>query len=244
MMKSVLITGGTGGIGTALVKAFVNKGYHAHVTHTHKGSEFLDNWLAENQLGEDHVSFLPLNLNNREEVAQQLSTLLENSNIDVLVNNAGITADSTFLKMELEQWDNVIDTNLKALFSVTQPIARSMVEHGYGRIINISSINGLKGQFGQCNYAAAKAGIIGFSKSLAQELATKGVTVNVIAPGYTMTPMVESIREDILDKIKGNIPTKQLVLLEDLAKTALLIAESGMSLTGETISVNGGQYMN
>lgn len=242
-MKSVLITGGTGGIGTALVKAFVNKGYHAYVTHTHKPMEVLSGWLAENQLGEECVSFLPLNLNNRAEVTLQLSTLLENTNIDVLINNAGITADSTFLKMNVEQWDNVIDTNLKALFSVTQPIARSMVEHGFGRIINISSINGLKGQFGQCNYSATKAGIIGFSKSLAQELATKGVTVNVIAPGYTMTPMVESIREDILDNIKGNIPTKQLVALEDLANTALMIAESGVSLTGETISVNGGQYM-
>ncbi|TLX45364.1 beta-ketoacyl-ACP reductase [Pseudoalteromonas phenolica] len=242
-MKSVLITGGTGGIGTALVKAFVNKGYHAYVTHTHKPMEALSGWLTENQLGEEYVSFLPLNLNNRAEVTQQLSKLLANTNVDVLINNAGITADSTFLKMSVEQWDNVIDTNLKALFSVTQPIASSMVEHGFGRIINISSINGLKGQFGQCNYSATKAGIIGFSKSLAQELATKGVTVNVIAPGYTMTPMVESIREDILDRIKGNIPTKQLVLLEDLANAALMVAESGMSLTGETISVNGGQYM-
>lgn len=242
-MKTVLITGGTGGIGTALVKAFVNKSYHAFVTHTHKTKETLDSWLFENELSSNDITFLPLNLNNRNEIELQLSALLEKSNVDVLINNAGITADSTFLKMKSEQWDNVINTNLTSLFSVTQPIARSMVENGFGRIINISSINGLKGQFGQCNYSAAKAGIIGFSKSLAQELAPKGVSVNVIAPGYTMTPMVESMREDILEKIKGNIPTKQLVLLDDLAKAALMIAESGMSLTGETISVNGGQYM-
>jgi acetoacetyl-CoA reductase len=242
-MKSALITGGTGGIGTALSKAFVNKGYHVFVTHTHKSEEFLDAWVLDNKLSKKDVTFVPLNINDKTEVAIQLSTLLESSSIDVLINNAGITADSTFLKMRTEQWDNVVDTNLKSLFSITQPIARSMVENGFGRIINISSINGLKGQFGQCNYSAAKAGIIGFSKSLAQELASKGVTVNVIAPGYTMTPMVESIREDILNKIKANIPTKELVLLEDLANTALMIAESGMSLTGETISVNGGQYM-
>ncbi|MGL0938974.1 SDR family NAD(P)-dependent oxidoreductase [Vibrio vulnificus] len=242
-MKSVLITGGTGGIGTALVKAFVNKGYHAYVTHTHKPRDVLDCWLAENKIEKKHVSFLALDLNNISEVELQISILLENSNIDVLINNAGVAADSTFLKMNLDQWNSVIDINLKSLFFVTQPIARSMVKNGFGRIINISSINGLKGQFGQCNYAAAKAGIIGFSKSLAQELATKGVSVNVIAPGYTMTPMVKNIREDILEKIKNNIPIKQLVLLEDLANTALMIAESGMSLTGETISVNGGQYM-
>ena len=242
-MKTLLITGGTGGIGTALVKAFVKKGYRAYVTHRHKSEETLNSWLSENELSLNEVTFLPLDLNNRTEVELQLSDLLEKSNVDVLINNAGITADSTFLKMKPEQWEEVINTNLISLFSVTQHIAHSMVENGFGRIINISSINGLKGQFGQCNYSAAKSGIIGFSKSLAQELAQKGVSVNVIAPGYTMTPMVKNIREDILEKIKGNIPTKKLVLLEDLAKTALMVAESGMSLTGETISVNGGQYM-
>lgn len=242
-MKSVLITGGTGGIGTAFSKAFSNNGYHVFVTHTHKSSEVLDEWLHVNNLSSKCISFISLNLNDRDEVAFKVSNLLKSVKIDVLINNAGITSDATFLKMSQSQWDDVIDTNLKSIFTITQPIARSMVENGFGRIINISSINGLKGQFGQCNYSAAKAGIIGFSKSLAQELASKGVSVNVIAPGYTMTPMVQEIRSDILDKIKSNIPTKQLVLLDDLANTALMIAESGMSLTGETISVNGGQYM-
>lgn len=242
-MRTALITGGTGGIGTALVKAFFEKGYHCFVVHNHKSKETLECWLVENALCSEHITFVSLDLNDRKEVALQLSTLLVKFKIDVLINNAGITADSSFLKMTADQWDSVIDTNLKSLFSITQLVARSMVERGYGRIINISSINGLKGQFGQCNYSASKAGIIGLSKSLAQELATKGVTVNVIAPGYTMTPMVKTIREDILIKIKESIPTKELVLLEDLANTALMIAESGMSLTGETISVNGGQYM-
>lgn len=242
-MKSVLISGGTGGIGSAFVKAFTKQGYHAFVTHNHKTKDFLNNWSSDNELDDNRISFIGMDINNRSEVAEQLSILLGNSKIDVLINNAGITADSTFLKMSLEQWDSVIDTNLRALFSITQPIARLMVENGFGRIINISSINGLKGQFGQCNYSATKAGMIGFSKSLAQELAGKGVTVNVIAPGYTSTPMVEKMREDILDKIKSGIPTKQLVLPDDIANTALMIAESGISLTGETISVNGGQYM-
>lgn len=242
-MKTLFITGGTGGIGTALVKVFVKSGYHVFVTHTHKTKETLDSWLVINEFSLTDITFLPMDINNRNEVEFQLSSLLENYNVDVLINNAGVTSDSTFLKMKPEQWDEVINTNLSSLFSVTQPIARSMVKNGFGRIINISSINGLKGQYGQCNYSAAKSGIIGFSKSLAQELAQKGVSVNVIAPGYTMTAMVNCMPEDILEKIIGNIPTKQLVLLDDLAKTALMIAESGMSLTGETISVNGGQYM-
>lgn len=242
-MKTVLITGGTGGIGTALVKAFIDSGYRAFVTHNHKSASVLKEWLLRNDISPEYIRFLSLNLNNSDEVVREVSTLLNDTQVDVLINNAGITADSSFLKMKSQQWDSVLDTNLKSLFSITQPIANSMVKVGFGRIINISSINGLKGQFGQSNYSAAKAGIIGFSKSLALELATKGVSVNVIAPGYTMTPMVESIRADILEKIKGSIPTKQLVLLDDLAKVALMIAESGMSLTGETISVNGGQYM-
>lgn len=242
-MKTVLITGGTGGIGTVLVKAFIESGYQALVTHNHKSDVDLNEWLLENDISPRNIKFLSLNLNNREEVAHQIRHLLEETKVDVLINNAGITADSSFLKMKVQQWDSVLDTNLKSLFSITQPIAHSMVKAGFGRIINISSINGLKGQFGQSNYSAAKAGIVGFSKSLALELATKGVSVNVIAPGYTMTPMVKNIREDILEKIKDGIPTRQLVLLEDLAKAALMIAESGMSLTGETISVNGGQYM-
>ena len=242
-MKSVLVTGGTGGIGSALVKAFTKKGYYAFVTHNHKSKHFLNKWSSENGLDDKCISFIGMDINNRYEVAEQLSILLTNSKVNVLINNAGITADSTFLKMNIEQWDSVLDTNLRSLFSITQPIARSMVENGFGRIINISSINGLKGQFGQCNYCATKAGMVGFSKSLAQELASKGVTVNVIAPGYTSTPMIEKMREDILEKIKSAIPTKQLVLLDDIANTALMIAESGVSLTGETISVNGGQYM-
>lgn len=242
-MKSVLITGGTGGIGTALTKAFLENDYKVYVTHKHKESAFLDSWLVENAFDSSHVKFISMDLNDRVEVDERLNELLEQQAIDVLINNAGITADSSFLKMAYEQWSSVLETNLKSLFSITQPIAKSMVENGSGKIINISSINGLKGQFGQTNYSAAKAGIIGFSKSLAQELARKNVSVNVIAPGYTLTPMVQEMREDILDSIKSNIPTKQLVALEDLANTALFIANSGMSLTGETISVNGGQYM-
>lgn len=243
MEVTALITGGTGGIGTALVKAFCKEKYFVIVTHNHKTTSFLESWLARNKLDKDRIKFISINLNNRAEVKRELEIVLETNKVDVLINNAGVTEDSSFLKMTCEQWDRVIDTNLKSLFSVTQPIAESMVKYGFGRIISISSINGLKGQYGQTNYAAAKAGIIGFTKSLAQELARKGVTVNAIAPGYTMTPMVESIHVDILQSIKSNIPTKELVTLEDLAQTALFISKSGISLTGETISVNGGHYM-
>lgn len=134
--------------------------------------------------------------------------------------------------------------NLISLFTITQIIAKSMVENKSGKIINISSINGLKGQWGQCNYSASKAGIIGFTKSLALELASKGITVNAIAPAYSLTPMVKKLSDSILKNIKSEIPTNELVDINEIASVALMIAKAGMSLTGETISVNGGHYMN
>jgi acetoacetyl-CoA reductase len=172
-----------------------------------------------------------------------MNHLLDVHNIDVLINNAGITADSVFLKMTLCEWNNVLNINLLSLFTITQAVAKSMVKSGAGCIINISSINGLKGQFGQTNYSASKAGIIGFTKSLALELASKGVRVNAIAPGYTSTPMVNKIRDDIKVKLCNNIPTNKFVTPSEIAKTAFFVASDISSLTGETISVNGGQYM-
>ena len=162
----------------------------------------------------------------------------------MLVNNAGITRDTTFKKMSWEQWQEVMDTNLSSLFSVTQPVFNQMCEQGSGRIINISSVNGLKGQYGQVNYSAAKAGMIGFTKALAAEGARFGVTVNAVAPGYTATPMVTAIREDVLDSIKATIPLKRLATTEEVAGAVLYLAgEYAGYVTGETLSVNGGLYM-
>lgn len=242
-MKNVLITGGTGGIGTALVKEFVEKGYYAIVSHNNKSKSFLEKWLVENKLSSDSVEFINLDLNKVPNTINIIDNLIKKKHVDILINNAGINSDATFLNMSFEQWSAVLNTNLVALYGITNGIAKHMASRGSGKIINISSINGLKGQYGQTNYSASKAGIIGFTKALSLELARKGISVNAICPGYTMTPMVSGIPPKILEKILNEIPTKQLVEPDEVAKTALFIAESNKSLTGETISINGGHYI-
>jgi len=242
-MKKVLISGGTGGIGTALVKEFTSENYYVFVTHNNKSENALNQWLENNQLEPSNIGFLNVNLVDFKSCSESISRLIEKNDIDVLINNAGITADSTFLKMSWDQWTSVIDTNLKSLFCITQPVARAMVIKGKGQIINISSINGIKGQFGQTNYAATKSGVIGFTKSLALELASKGICVNAIAPGYTLTPMVSKMPENVLNRIKKEIPIQRLVQPSEIAKTALFLAGNTGSITGETISINGGQHM-
>jgi acetoacetyl-CoA reductase len=163
--------------------------------------------------------------------------------IDILVNNAGITRDRMFGKLEKEGWDAVIATNLTSLFNVTKQVSNKMAERGWGRIINISSVNGLKGQAGQTNYSAAKAGVIGFSKALAAELATKGVTVNVITPGYVATKMVTAIREDILKGIVDTVPMKRLCKPEEIGAGVVYFAsELAGFTTGATLNINGGLY--
>jgi acetoacetyl-CoA reductase len=168
----------------------------------------------------------------------------EHGSIDVLVNNAGITRDRMFLKMTREDWDAVIETNLNSMFNVTKQVVGPMVDKGFGRIINISSVNGEKGQAGQTNYSAAKAGMHGFTMALAQELANKGVTVNTVSPGYIGTDMVKAIRPDVLDKIVGTVPVKRLGEPSEIASIIAWLAgdEAGYS-TGADFSVNGGLHM-
>lgn len=164
--------------------------------------------------------------------------------IDVLVNNAGITCDTTLKKMTSLQWQQVIDANLTSVFNMTRNVLPSMLEQGYGRIISISSINGRKGQFGQCNYAATKAALFGFSKSLAQEVASKGITVNTISPGYIETPMLAAIKEEILNAIITYIPVGRLGKPEEVADAvAFLAAPERGFITGANLDINGGQYM-
>jgi acetoacetyl-CoA reductase len=168
----------------------------------------------------------------------------EHGPIDVLVNNAGITRDGVFRKMSRDDWDAVINTNLNSLFNVTRQVIDDMLERGWGRVINISSVNGQKGQFGQTNYATAKAGIHGFTMALALEVATKGVTVNTVSPGYIGTEMVRAIRPDVLEKIVGTIPVRRLGTPEEIASICAWIAsdDSGFS-TGADFSLNGGLHM-
>jgi acetoacetyl-CoA reductase len=164
--------------------------------------------------------------------------------IDILVNNAGITRDGVFRKMSKSDWDAVIDTNLNSLFNVTKQVIEPMVERGWGRIINISSVNGQKGQFGQVNYSTAKAGIHGFTMALAQEVAGKGVTVNTVSPGYIGTDMVKSIRQDVLDKIIATIPVRRLGTPDEIGSIVSWIAsEEGGYATGSDFSLNGGLHM-
>ena len=168
----------------------------------------------------------------------------EHGPIDVLVNNAGITRDGLFRKMTRDDWDAVINTNLNSLFNVTKQVIEDMLDRGWGRVINISSVNGQKGQFGQTNYSTAKAGIHGFTMALAQEVATKGVTVNTVSPGYIGTEMVRAIRQEVLDKIVGTIPVKRLGTPEEIGSIVAWLAsdDSGFS-TGADFSVNGGLHM-
>jgi acetoacetyl-CoA reductase len=170
-------------------------------------------------------------------------TLKKFGKIDVLVNNAGITKDSVFRKMTPDQWKAVIDTNLNSLFNVTKQVVDGMAENGWGRIINISSVNGQKGQFGQSNYSTAKAGLHGFTMALSQELASKGVTVNTVSPGYIGTDMVKAIREDVLEKIIAGVPVKRLGTPEEIASICCWIAsDDGGYATGADFSLNGGLH--
>jgi acetoacetyl-CoA reductase len=165
-------------------------------------------------------------------------------NVDILVNNAGITRDAIFKRMTERDWNEVISTNLNSVFNVTRQVIDGMVERGWGRIVNISSVNAIKGQFGQTNYSAAKAGMAGFSKALAQEVVRKGVTVNTVSPGYVETDMVKAIRPDVRQQIVDSIPMGRLARPEEIAAVvAFLVSEEAGYITGANISVNGGMHM-
>ena len=237
------VTGGMGGIGTAICQRLHKDGFTVIAgcgpTRDHA------KWLAEQKaLGyEFHASVG--NVGDWESTVEAFTkSKAEHGSIDVLVNNAGITRDRMFLKMTPEDWSAVIETNLNSMFNVTKQVVGDMVEKGWGRIINISSVNGAKGQAGQTNYSAAKAGMHGFTMALAQELAAKGVTVNTVSPGYIGTDMVKAIRQEVLDKIVGTIPVKRLGEPSEIASIiAWLATDEGGYSTGADFSVNGGLHM-
>jgi acetoacetyl-CoA reductase len=241
--KVAYVTGGMGGIGTAICQRLHKDGFKVIAgcgpTRDHV------KWIAE-QAALGYTFYASAgNVGDWDSTVEAFAkTKAEHGAIDVLVNNAGITKDRMFLKMTKEDWDGVMNTNLDSMFNVTKQVVPDMVEKGWGRIINISSVNGEKGQAGQTNYSAAKAGMHGFSMALAQELATKGVTVNTVSPGYIGTDMVNAIREDVLAKIVATVPVKRLGLPSEIASIiAWLASDEGGYATGADFSVNGGLHM-
>jgi acetoacetyl-CoA reductase len=243
--RVALVTGGMGGLGEAICLKMAALGYKVVTTHSPgntKAKEWLDSMRAQGHA----FSAYPCDVadwSSAVDCVKQVSA--EQGPIDVLVNNAGITRDMTFKKMDKANWDAVIKTNLDSCFNMTKQVADGMVDRGWGRIINISSVNGQKGAFGQTNYSAAKAGMHGFTKALALEIARKGVTVNTISPGYIGTKMVMAIPKDVLDsKIIPQIPMGRLGKPEEVAGlVAYLASDEAAFLTGANIAINGGQHM-
>ncbi len=240
MARVAVVSGGSRGIGAAVSKALKEAGYT--VAATYAGNDEAAHGFKE----ATGIAVYKWDVADYDACAAGLKKVEEDLGpVDILVNNAGITRDAPFHKMKPEQWSAVINTNLNSLFNMTRPVIEGMRYRGFGRIINISSINGQKGQFGQTNYAAAKSGDIGFTKALAQENASKNVTVNVIAPGYIATEMVKAVPAEILNtKILPHIPCGRLGEPEEIARCVLFLASDDASfITGSTLTVNGGQYM-
>ena len=241
--RVALVTGGTGGIGTSIVKRLAGMGHR--VATNYRNEEKAKAWQAQMRAEGIEVALAHGDVSSAEdagamvrEVERQLGP------IDILVNNAGITRDTTFHRMTPQQWNDVICTNLNSCFNVTRPVIEGMRERKWGRIVQISSINGQKGQYGQANYAAAKAGMHGFTISLAQENARFGITVNTVCPGYIATDMVMAVPEDVRNKIIAQIPTGRLGSPEEIAyAVAFFVPDEAGWITGANLSANGGQYM-
>lgn len=238
-MRVAVVTGGTRGIGAEIATELKAAGYTVGVTYLGNATS------AEEFAAKTGVKAFKCDASDYASCEAGIAEIVKTLGpVDVLVNNAGITRDSFLHKMTAQQWREVMATNLDSLFNMCRPVIEGMRERNFGRIINISSINGLSGCIGQTNYSAAKAGIIGFTKALALEGASKGITVNVVAPGYTDTEMVRAVPPEVLEKIVAKIPVRRLGTVNEIARTVLFLASDDAGfITGETISVNGGQYM-
>ncbi|OZI61633.1 acetoacetyl-CoA reductase [Bordetella genomosp. 11] len=241
--KLAYVTGGMGGIGTCICQRLAKDGFR--VVAGCGPSRNYQQWLDE-QAAQGYTFYASVgNVADWDSTVQAFEKVrADYGTVDVLVNNAGITRDGLFRKMSLDDWRAVIDTNLNGVFNVTKQVLDHMVDRQWGRIINISSVNGQKGQFGQTNYSTAKAGIHGFTMALAQEVASKGVTVNTVSPGYIGTDMVRAIRPDVLEKIVATIPVRRLGTPEEIASMVSWLAsdQSGFA-TGADFSLNGGLHM-
>jgi acetoacetyl-CoA reductase len=241
--RVALVTGGTGGIGTAICKRLADQGHK--VATNYRNEEKARAWQAQMTADGYDFTLVRGDVTSPDEAAAMVREVEEKLGpVEILVNNAGITRDGTFHKMGAQQWGDVINTNLNSVFNVTRPVIEGMRERKWGRIIQISSINGLKGQYGQANYAAAKAGMHGFTISLARENAKLGITVNTVSPGYVATDMVMAVPEEVRAKIAADIPTGRLGKPEEIAyAVAFLIDEQAAWITGSNLDINGGHHM-
>jgi acetoacetyl-CoA reductase len=239
MARVALVTGGTRGIGKAISARLKADGFKVAANYA-GNSEAAD--ATAKELG---VSVYKWDVGDEAQCAEGIAKVASDLGpVDILVNNAGITRDGQFHKMSAEKWRDVIRVDLDSLFYMTRPVIEGMRDRGFGRIVNISSINGQKGQFGQVNYSAAKAGMIGFTKALAQESAAKGVTVNCVCPGYIDTDMVAAVPEEALKKIIATIPVGRLGKAEEIAHAVSFLASDGAAfMTGATLTMNGAQYI-
>ncbi|MGW8183830.1 MAG: acetoacetyl-CoA reductase [Burkholderiales bacterium] len=243
--RLAVVTGGMGGLGESISTKMADAGYRVVVTYSPSNTKW-KSWLEEmKQQGYSFAAY-PVDVADFDDCAVKCAQIVkESGQIDILVNNAGITRDMTFKKMSKADWDAVMRTNLDSCFNMTKQVMDGMVDRSWGRVINVSSVNGQKGAFGQTNYSAAKAGIHGFTKALALEVARKNVTINTISPGYIGTKMVTAIPKDILDsKILPQIPVGRLGKPEEVAGLIIyLCSEEAAFVTGANISINGGQHM-
>ncbi|UNK57461.1 beta-ketoacyl-ACP reductase [Pseudoxanthomonas daejeonensis] len=241
--RVALVTGGTGGIGTSICKKLADMGHK--VATNYRNEERAKAWQAQMKADGYDIVLVKGDVTSPDEaqaMVREVEQLL--GPVEILINNAGITRDGTFHKMKADQWNDVINTNLNSVFNVTRPVIDGMRDRKWGRIIQISSINGLKGQYGQANYAAAKAGMHGFTISLARENAKLGITVNTVSPGYVATDMVMAVPEDVRAKIAADIPTGRLGKPEEIAyAVGFLVDEQAAWITGSNLDINGGHHM-
>jgi len=242
--KIALVTGGTGGIGTAICIALADQGRKVIAGYFPPEQELAEAWQSKHRGNGYEFEIVACDVSDYDASVKMLHDV-ENTigAVDILVNCAGITRDKTLRRMTPEQWGSVLRTNLDSAFNVTRQVVESMSENGFGRIVNISSVNGQKGQYGQANYSAAKAGLHGFTKAIAQELATKGVTVNSVSPGYVKTEMTDAIPEEIRNAIIQQVPMGRMALPDEIAYVvSFLTDDRNTYMTGANLPVNGGMY--
>ena len=238
--KVVLVTGASRGIGRAIAEAFVAKGAKVVGTATSQsGADAISAYLGDSGCG------MVLNVTSSESVEALYAAIKERfGDVDVLINNAGITRDNLLMRMKDDEWQDIIDTNLTSLYRLSKPVLRTMMKKRYGRIVSIGSVVGTMGNAGQTNYAAAKAGLIGFTKSLAREVASRGITVNAVAPGFIATDMTHALNDEQRAGILNQVPANRLGEPQEIAAAVLFLASDEASyVTGETLHVNGGMYM-
>jgi acetoacetyl-CoA reductase len=243
--RVALVTGGTGGIGTAICRRLAREGRRVVAACLPGECDSLKDWQQERRDEGVEVGLVSGDVSSAADCVSMIEKVeSEFGPVDILVNCAGITRDKTFKRMELDHWESVINTNLNSVYYVTRPVWEGMLERGFGRIINISSVNGQRGQFGQVNYSAAKAGMHGFTMALALEGAAKGITVNTVSPGYVETPMTLAMRDDVRDAIISGIPMRRMGTPEEIAGTVSFLASDQTTyITGANIPVNGGLFI-